>query len=383
MDLFLFKRFKTKNINKLSSLLPTSFIKFNKIKNKKLFKSVLNYRYSTIYSTNNTFQEFGNTPVASLTILDFNNENLIASGNDKGYINIYKLTKINNRMNFISIIKYKAHKHRISALISLLWNNENFLVSGTVDSEIKLFGLFDLTNNIFQPKFTLPNNNDYIKTICSITYKDELLIATGNVNFSITIWSLSDCKQPKFILEGHTHYIRSLTVIQVNKFKNEYLLASGSYDANIKVWKLGRKEPLINIAGHEYVINALITISRRNNNNSNECLLVSGSGDRTIKVWNLNNVDISNTTNSINITKHTYKFNVTSPVNSLCYMYFNNEKVIISGSKDSLIRIWSLSITHSPKYVLYGQTSSIYSLVSYSFGKERLLLSGSNSIRVY
>ena len=237
------------------------------------------------------------------------NDNLLASAQINGLINIWKLDtkKIE--------LQLKGHKSAIWTLIEntdgylfsggsdnviKIWdikdNNENYLlnikghkgaiysiceyendkiISASDDQTIKLWK-FELTNkkNSYQCILDLhdPNNS---KIKCLIFLNRTNTILTGNDDNLIKIYSLSQKTQcVTNILEGH-----NCTVWCIIPFCEDTMLASGSSDNSIKIWDLINWRCIYSLEGHENTISSLVLLKNE--------LLGSSSWDYTCKIWNL------------------------------------------------------------------------------------------------
>lgn len=237
------------------------------------------------------------------------NDNLLASAQINGLINIWKLDtkKIG--------LQLKGHK---SAIWTLIENTDGYLFSGGSDNVIKIWDIKDNNENYLLNikghkgaiysiceyendkiisasddqtiklwKFELINkknsyqcildlhdpNNSKIK--CLIFLNRTNTILTGNDDNLIKIYSLSQKTQcVTNILEGH-----NCTVWCIIPFCEDTMLASGSSDNSIKIWDLINWRCIYSLEGHENTISSLVLLKNE--------LLGSSSWDYTCKIWNL------------------------------------------------------------------------------------------------
>jgi WD40 repeat protein len=97
-------------------------------------------------------------------------------------------------------------------------------------------------------------------------------LASSSSDDTVRIWNLTT-NTCKFILTGHTSYVRGLKQITPS------ILASGSWDETIKLWDMTTGQLIRTLTGHTHWI--LLSVDLLNSQT-----LVSGSGDETIKLWN-------------------------------------------------------------------------------------------------
>ncbi|KAJ3452488.1 wd repeat-containing protein [Anaeramoeba flamelloides] len=145
---------------------------------------------------------------------------------------------------------------------------------------------------------------------------DQKIAITGHTNGDLQVWSLVDyslvCS-----LSGHHSSVRTIN------FRNDgSMFASGSDDTTIIVWDLLAQRGLFKLRSHRNVITKILFTSKNH--------LVSSSKDKTVKVWDLN------TQNCIS-TLVGHKDEVSSCT------FDQKDQLIITGSKDQLVRVWSLA----------------------------------------
>lgn len=147
-------------------------------------------------------------------------------------------------------------------------------------------------------------------------------------------------------------------ILSISNFQEnevKYLIA-GLYNGIIQFYDLENYKKLYDIKAHEGGIKALIV-------NEDARTLITGSQDSLIKIW-----DISNISNITNI-KILYGHN--NYVRSL--LYLESLRMIISGSEDRTIKIWDY-VTGDCLGTLIGHNKEVFSLGF--LNKQKKLISG-------
>jgi WD40 repeat protein len=192
---------------------------------------------------------------------------LISGGSD----NVIKIWDIQSRKEN-SLINIKGHKGTIYSICEF---EKDKIISGSDDMCIKIWQ-FNLNNkkNPYQCFLNLLDpNNSKIKSLIYIPKSNVIL--TGNEDNFIKIYSLSNKVQyVTNILEGH-----SCTVWCLIPFYEDTMLASGSSDNSIRIWDLMNWRCLYSLEGHENTISSLVLLRNE--------FLGSSSWDCTCKIWNL------------------------------------------------------------------------------------------------
>ena len=200
-------------------------------------------------------------------LIENSEDYLISGGSD----NVIKIWDIQNRKEN-SLITIKGHKGTIYSICEF---EKDKIISGSDDMSIKIWQ-FNLNNkkNPYQCILNLLDpNNSKIKSLIYIPKSNAIL--TGNDDNFIKIYSLSNKVQyVTNILEGH-----SCTVWCLVPFYEDTMLASGSSDNSIRIWDLMNWRCLYSLEGHENTISSLVLLRNE--------FLGSSSWDCTCKIWNL------------------------------------------------------------------------------------------------
>ncbi len=203
--------------------------------------------------------------------------------------------------------------------------NGNFLFS----SNDNLLKYYNKKNNSIQ---LFEAHSDFIM---NISIKENLIITSSKDN-SIKIWKYTINEKGEIdlnlisVLLGHSETVNSTDII----IKKNKKLISGCKDGSIKLWNIEKifekennevieiKESENSIISHKDEVN-IIKYS------PNEKLIVSGSYDKTIKIYS-NNLNLITTLNG-------HKRGVTD------LSFSPYAKILVSSSSDKTIKLWNLN----------------------------------------
>ncbi|XP_071941621.1 uncharacterized protein [Antedon mediterranea] len=174
--------------------------------------------------------------------------------------------------------------------------------------------------------------------VLTVAYDGKNRLASGSKDTTIKIW---DAKSDKLLqtLKGHMKGVWCLQFFTAN------LLVSGSYDCTIKVWNLRTGSCSRTLYGHQGPVWAMV---RKQN------ILVSTSQDKTAKIWHIGRCMLQHT-----LTGHTQAV--------FCVDMDDECSIVITGSADRSIRIWSRESGQQTKVIWASQSTSIMS-ISYHHG---------------
>ncbi|XP_077982963.1 uncharacterized protein LOC144437811 [Glandiceps talaboti] len=168
--------------------------------------------------------------------------------------------------------------------------------------------------------------------VLSVTF-DGRRMASGSKDTTIKIWDAKTGNQLQ-TLKGHSKGVWCLSFFTRN------LLISGSYDCTIKVWNLRKGTCARTLFGHEGAVWAIV---RKQN------LLASASQDRTAKLWDISRCQLLHT-----LRGHTQAV--------FCIDMDDDCQIVLTGSADRSIRIWSTETGKHTKIIWASQTTSIMAL---------------------
>jgi len=278
----------------------------------------------------------------------FSNDSFI-TGTYTGSISIWD-TKSIDLLHF-QVLK-QTHSDSILALAFIRPKENSFLLlSSSNDKSIKVWDL-----EILKCIKTLTGLSSSVLSLIPINQKS---FASGSADKSIKIWEYySDVFESSFknveTIKESSESIIALAVL------NETKLISSSIDRYIRVFNKSIEIKQINeLKGHSKSVQDIAVLD--------ENLFASCSGDKTILIWN-------NSIQTFNLTDHT------DYVYALEYSCENH--LLISGSKDTTIRLWNTSLSFSLIITMYFHEDSVNSLLVLS---NQTLISGScdNKIAVW
>jgi WD40 repeat protein len=163
-------------------------------------------------------------------------------------------------------------------------------------------------------------------------------IATAASNFNIRIWLLFK----KSILNRFIGHISGVSCLLFTK-KNEFLV-SGSKDKSIRIWSLETNLCIFKLIENRQIL----SISYYCATTGDFQRLASSSQDFTIKIWDMNNLiapkcTIGNMNNMNSNTDMPAAIELKGHTNFVHYVEYSHDgKKILSASRDSKIKIWSL-----------------------------------------
>lgn len=141
-------------------------------------------------------------------------------------------------------------------------DSSNILVTGSYDKTVRIWNLE--TGEVVR---VLTGHSRCVRAL----QFDDAKLVTGSMDHTLKIWSLQTGQCIR-TLEGHTDGIVSLHF-------DSKILASGSVDTTVKVWNFETGE-CCTLRGHTDWVNSVRIYQ--------QSMLVSGSDDTTIRLWDLN-----------------------------------------------------------------------------------------------
>ncbi|XP_038047842.1 F-box/WD repeat-containing protein 7-like [Patiria miniata] len=170
------------------------------------------------------------------------------------------------------------------------------------------------------------------KVLC-VTFDGKTRLASGSKDSSIKIWDIHTGNLIQ-TLKGHTKGVWCLS------FFTRYLLVSSSFDGTVKVWNLRSGVCTRTMFGHDGPIWAMAQKGH---------FLVTASQDRTLKLWDMRTCLLEHT-----LVGHTQAV--------FCVDMDDNCTMVISGSADRSIRVWSVETGRYTKVIWASQSTSIMAL---------------------
>ena len=272
-------------------------------------------------------------------------EQYIISGSADKTIKVWKINYNEKLSNFEFIKKLEGHTNHVTCVAI----SDKYIISGSIDKTIKIWEI----SNDFKCIETLENNN----SVSSVAIKNQYIVS-GLDDFTIKVWTIiKENNNTHFelleILKGHTNYVSSLEISNINIINNNdniintQYIVSGSYDNTIKVWFIINYKNENLTTNKNYLITCIKTLKGNNNwfhsISMNDNYLVSGSNDSTIKIWKI--INTHNKKDSINYPSFQLveiSKNHIGSVNSVAISK-NTDNIIVSGSNDNTVKIWKQS----------------------------------------
>ncbi|KAI8361796.1 WD40-repeat-containing domain protein [Choanephora cucurbitarum] len=267
------------------------------------------------------------------------------------------------------------NKHHTGGISSLQFcEAQNILITGSYDKTAIVWHL-----ETGERLRTLQGHTRCIRTL----QFDDTKLVTGSMDNTLRIWNYhtGQCIRT---LEGHTNGV-------VHLHFNCRMLASGSADATIKIWNFQTGE-CFTLTGHTKVVNHVSL-------QQGSATLVSSSDDGTVRIWDLDQrtcvrvlkghmAPVQTAIPSMPGFLHAFyrreyikpKRALTPPASSdeeeetkSKYRERSSEQIVISGSLDNTIKVWSLESGECLQ-TLFGHMQGIWTL---AYDKLRLV-SGSH-----
>ncbi|CAD8059450.1 unnamed protein product [Paramecium sonneborni] len=209
-----------------------------------------------------------------------------------------------NLLNPLSIENEQTLKAHDKSVKDLKLMDSDKIISCSKDGSIKIWD-----KRSRQLKMTLKEHQDQV--LC-IAFSKKRIIASGSVDKTVRIWKPCPFWKQVYICEGHADRIRSL------EFVGNYI-ASGSDDTYVKFWNYDGQ------LQHSFKTNARVSAFAAERHN-----LIIASGKNLI----LYDTQTNNKILEVGAHKNLILCLALSSNNS------QNSGILISGSKDSCIKIW-------------------------------------------
>ncbi|XP_063422297.1 ribosome biogenesis protein wdr12-like [Mytilus trossulus] len=164
---------------------------------------------------------------------------------------------------------------------------------------------------------------------------------------------------PILTLSGHNEGISAVEWIDTNQ------ICTSSWDHTIKTWDLEQAEEISSLQGSKVFLDMSYSPLNRQ--------IVTGSSDRHVRLWDPRSSDGA-------LVKSIYTSH-TGWVSSVCWSK-TNEFLFISGSYDSVMKLWD---TRSPKAPLYNMTGHDEKILAVDWSIPSSLLSGGadNHLKIF
>lgn len=183
-------------------------------------------------------------------------------------------------------------------------------------------------------------------------------VVSASDDGTVRVWNILNKNRIPAVLCGHTAWVRTVLLSEEGNYA-----ISGGWDNDIIVWDLVNDKIVNKFVGHKASVEALAMTKDMN-------LLVSGSDDNTIRFWNIKegtecqepivahddwvralkllhnqkNIVTASWDNTIciwDLKTHDKIGNIKGHNNRIDALAVSNENVIISGSDDNTVRMWT------------------------------------------
>ncbi|CAO3680145.1 unnamed protein product [Rhizopus stolonifer] len=206
--------------------------------------------------------------------------------------------------------------------------------------------------------YTLKREHKGAISCLQVSEKNSLMM-TGSVDKTVTVWNMEN-GQVLRQLKGHSRAIRTLQF-------DDTKLVTGSMDHTLRIWNYHTGQCIRTLEGHTDGVIHLHFNCR---------LLASGSADATIKIWNFQTGEC---------------FTLTGHTQAVHHVQIH-QSTLISSSEDGTIRLWDLEKRLCLR-TLQGHMAPVMTAIpsmpgflhTFSDKREEILISGSmdNTIKVW
>jgi WD40 repeat protein len=280
-------------------------------------------------------------------------KNYLAATFSNGYISIFKIELIDNKFNITCISYFKAHQKLIT---SISWSyNDQFILSSSNDGTVKIFNpltseCIKSINNIHQ------NGNNSVNFL----FNSNDTIISGGIDKKIYITDINQ-KNKKLELGNNFNRIRQIIL---SDFLHSIIIVPASLN-DIVVYNINSNSILFKLEITEQIIYVNISKSDRG-----KFLLVNQSTiNSNIALYDLCQKKIVN-----RYYGHTQKIYTID-----CCFGGEKDEYIISGSEDALIYIWNRYYESSPLFVIKGHTGTVNSCQMFN---KNIIISGSDDLTI-
>ena len=226
---------------------------------------------------------------------------------------------------------YSMKSRDYRGVIKCVCSCVNYIIIGFTQKNAVLINEF-ISNSIRERTIDMGNSIPLsIECVCVDSSCSSVYIIVLSQSKDILMWKYDGSTVTKsFVLTGHTYPVRCLT--HSNNSDDKYII-SGSDDYTLKLWRLSEEDTYDTVVevkaeysfeGHASPVTSVLCV---------EELIISGSADKTIIIWSLKARKILRT-----LIGHT------SDITGLQISVANH---LISVSKDGTMKVWDLSVGHN------------------------------------
>ncbi|KAI8982589.1 WD40-repeat-containing domain protein [Pilobolus umbonatus] len=189
---------------------------------------------------------------------------------------------------------------------------------------------------------------------------DDDKIISGATDTIINIYHTNDPTRPVDRLEGHAGGVWAMQYV-------DNTLVSGSTDRSVRVWNIQRRKCTHLFKGHLSTVRCLLIVTPILVNGvmePSEPLIVTGSRDSTIRVWKLPDVENEAYLEKTFVGEDVnpwFKFSLVGHTNSVRSVAAHGN-LLVSGSYDNSVIVWNLE-TGRMVHRMERHSSNVYSVV--------------------
>ena len=268
---------------------------------------------------------------------------LVVIGDLNGKLEIFS----NDTFNLSNVISFQAHSAQINRIKQSPFNT--YVATASGDKTSKIWNVTTISNWVL-----IQTYSNHLDQILALEYINEDTIATGDINGTIQIWSIStgltnltlNTNIPVWSLKllSNGYYLACGLVNKINIYNifngnlistisssievndlvliSSDLLASSGNDNKVYIYNLTTNSLKFTLIGHTDCTWGLTLVSTD--------VLASGSFDNTTKLWNTTSGELIRT-----LIGHTNR--ITWSIDMFC------SNILVSGSSDQTLKFWDWS----------------------------------------
>jgi len=187
-----------------------------------------------------------------------------------------------------------------------------------------------------QPSFVtrFQAHSDYMRSIAA--HPTHPLLLTCGDDMLVKVWNWENNWECQQVLKGHTHYVMAVKIHP----RDTNVISTASLDKTVKVWELGTAEASATLQGHTDGVNCVEFYSHWDEEKNT---LISGADDRIVKIWDCKNNTCINKLqdNIMSSVSEEQPITLSHKHNVSCVSAIPELSIILTGSEDGIVKIWS------------------------------------------